>query len=97
VLIIPSSWGSQRAVTYKPSSSFSGAVAGEKEDFCKGSLARTIFYFIFSFSLLYFCLHRFIKNTKTLLQKPLLVIGSFCSSVTGKLPVTGMLSLVISY
>jgi hypothetical protein len=31
---------------------FSGAVAGEKEDFCKGSLARTIFYF--AFVLLYF-------------------------------------------
>jgi hypothetical protein len=31
---------------------FSGAVAGEKEDFCKGSLARTIFYFVFV--LLYF-------------------------------------------
>jgi hypothetical protein len=81
VLIIPSSWGSQRAVTYKPSTSFlaplpgieeeeaptsttrshvnlapskkfSGAVAGEEEDFCKGSLARTIFYFVFV--LLYF-------------------------------------------
>jgi hypothetical protein len=26
---------------------FSGAVAGEEEDFCKGSLARTIFYFVF--------------------------------------------------
>jgi hypothetical protein len=34
-------------VTYKPSSNFSGTVAGEKEDFCKGSLARTIFYFVF--------------------------------------------------
>jgi hypothetical protein len=42
---------------------FSGAVAGEEEDFCKGSLARTIFYFVF-FALFYFCLHRFIKNTK---------------------------------
>jgi hypothetical protein len=31
---------------------FFGAVAREKEDFCKGSLARTIFYFIFV--LLYF-------------------------------------------
>jgi hypothetical protein len=31
---------------------FSGAVAREKEDFCKGSLARTIFYFVFV--LLYF-------------------------------------------
>jgi hypothetical protein len=52
VLIILSSWGSQRAVTYKPSSNFSGAIAGEKEDFCKGSLSRTIFYFVFV--LLYF-------------------------------------------
>jgi hypothetical protein len=31
---------------------FSGAVAGEKENFCKGSLARTIFYFVIV--LLYF-------------------------------------------
>jgi hypothetical protein len=31
---------------------FSGAVAGEEEDFCKGSLARIIFYFVFA--LLYF-------------------------------------------
>jgi hypothetical protein len=31
---------------------FSGAVAGEEEDFCKGSLACTIFYFVFV--LLYF-------------------------------------------
>jgi hypothetical protein len=31
---------------------FSGAVVGEEEDFCKGSLARTIFYFVFV--LLYF-------------------------------------------
>jgi hypothetical protein len=31
---------------------FSGAVAGEEEDFYKGSLARTIFYFVFV--LLYF-------------------------------------------
>jgi hypothetical protein len=48
VLIIPSSWGSQldgdlhhqhRAA----SRLFSGAVVGEKEDFCKGSFARTSF------------------------------------------------------
>jgi hypothetical protein len=31
---------------------FSGVIAGEKEDFCKGNLARTIFYFVFV--LLYF-------------------------------------------
>jgi hypothetical protein len=59
VLIIPSSWGSQlvgdlyqHRTTIKL---FSGVVAGEKEDFCKGSFARTSFtlfivliYFIFA-------------------------------------------------
>jgi uncharacterized membrane protein len=52
VLIIPSSWGSQRSVIYMLSSIFSGAVAGDKEDFCKGSLSRSIFYFVII--LLYF-------------------------------------------
>jgi hypothetical protein len=52
VLIIPSSWGSQLGGYLPASSIFSGAVAREKEDFCKGSLARTIFYFVFV--LLYF-------------------------------------------
>jgi cell division protein FtsW (lipid II flippase) len=47
---------------------FSSAVAGEEEDFCKGSLARTIFYFVFSFALFYFFLHLFIKNTKKLVS-----------------------------
>jgi hypothetical protein len=37
---------------YVPSSNFSGAVAREKEDFCKGSLSRPIFYFVIV--LLYF-------------------------------------------
>jgi hypothetical protein len=40
------------AVIYTPSSNFSGAVAGEKEDFCKGSLSLPIFYFVIV--LLYF-------------------------------------------
>jgi hypothetical protein len=31
---------------------FSAAIAGEKEDFCKGSLSRPIFYFVIV--LLYF-------------------------------------------
>jgi hypothetical protein len=44
---------------------FSGAVAGEKEDFCKGT---HILYFVLSFALLYFCLHHFIKNTKKLVS-----------------------------
>jgi hypothetical protein len=52
VLIIPSSWGSQRAVLTRHQAKFSRTVAGEEEDFCKGSLSRTIFYFVFV--LLYF-------------------------------------------
>jgi hypothetical protein len=40
------------AVIYTPSRNFSGAVAGEKEDFCKGSLSLPIFYFVIVF--LYF-------------------------------------------
>jgi hypothetical protein len=63
VLIIPSSWGSQLGGYLPASSIFFGSVAREKEDFCKGSLARTIFYFVYCFALLYFCLHLFIKNT----------------------------------
>jgi hypothetical protein len=42
------------AVNYTPSSNFSGAVAWEKEDFCKGSLSLPIFYFVIV--LLYFIL-----------------------------------------
>jgi hypothetical protein len=34
------------AVNYTPSSYFSGAVAREKEDFCKESLSLPIFYFV---------------------------------------------------
>jgi hypothetical protein len=52
VLIIPFSWGSQLGGYLPTSSIFSGAVAGEKEDFCKGSLARTSFTLLFVF--LYF-------------------------------------------
>jgi hypothetical protein len=40
------------AVIYTPSNNFSGAVAREKEDFCKGSLSLPIFYFVIV--LLYF-------------------------------------------
>jgi hypothetical protein len=46
------------AVIYTPSSNFYGVVAGEKEDFCKGSLSLPIFYFVIV--LLYFifvCIH----------------------------------------
>jgi hypothetical protein len=68
VLITPSlgvpNWSVIYIFNTEPSSKFSGAVAGEREDFCKGSLARTIFYFGFSFALFYCCLRRLIKNTK---------------------------------
>jgi hypothetical protein len=53
-------------VIYTPLSNFSGAVAGEKEDFYKGSLLLPIFLLCYSFALFYFCLHLFIKNTKKL-------------------------------
>jgi hypothetical protein len=49
------------------SSSFSGTVAGEEdEDFCEGSFHTHILYFVLSFSLIYFYLHHFIKNSKKL-------------------------------
>jgi hypothetical protein len=63
VLIIPSSWGSQLGGYLPASSTFSGAIAGEKEDFCKGSLARTIFTF-FCFTL--FLLASFYQKYKKL-------------------------------
>jgi hypothetical protein len=37
---------------HRTTNKFSGAVAGEKEDFCKGSLSLSIFYFVIV--LLYF-------------------------------------------
>jgi hypothetical protein len=53
VLIITFSWGFQLGgyiqysyINTAPPTSFSGAVAGEKEDFCKGSLSLPIFYFV---------------------------------------------------
>jgi hypothetical protein len=48
-------WTVIYTITHRHSKDFSGAVAGEKEDFCKGSFARTSFtlfyvllYFIFT-------------------------------------------------
>jgi hypothetical protein len=42
------------AVIYTPSSNFSGVIAWEKEDFCKGSLSLPIFLLCYCFALLYF-------------------------------------------
>jgi hypothetical protein len=51
VLITPSlgvpNWSVIYIINITPSSKFSGAVAGEREDFCKGSLACTIFFTLF--------------------------------------------------
>jgi hypothetical protein len=49
---------------YTPSSNFSGAVAGEKEDICKGSLSLPIFYFVIILLYFIFACIFFIKNTK---------------------------------
>jgi hypothetical protein len=61
VLITPSSWGSQLVRQHRTINKFSGAVAGEKEDFCKGSLSlpilskiQKIVPFIVGILLLYF-------------------------------------------
>jgi hypothetical protein len=77
VFIIPFSWGSQLGAYHALSSNFSDAVAGEKEDFYKGSLSLPIFFTLLLFclfSLLYFCLHLFIKNTKKLVPLELLFL-----------------------
>jgi hypothetical protein len=67
VLITPSSLGSQLVRQHRTINKFSGTIAREKEDFCKGSLALLIFFTLLLFclvSLLCFCLLLFIKNTK---------------------------------
>jgi hypothetical protein len=69
VLIIPSSWGSQLGGYLLASSTFSGAVAREKEDFCKESLARTIFtLFLFLFCFTLFLLALFHKKNKKIVS-----------------------------
>jgi hypothetical protein len=50
VLITPSSWGSQLVHRHRTINKFSGAVAGEKEDFCKGSLSLPIFLLCYCFA-----------------------------------------------
>jgi 4-amino-4-deoxy-L-arabinose transferase-like glycosyltransferase len=74
VLITPSSWGSQLVRQHRTINKISGTVAGEKEDFCKGSLSLLTLYFVIvllSFFTL-FCLLLFIKNTKKLV--PFIVV-----------------------
>jgi hypothetical protein len=59
-----------------PSTSFSGAVAGEEEDFCKGSFHTHILYFVLSFALLYFtCI--VLSKTQKKLESLVVVISLF--------------------
>jgi hypothetical protein len=87
VLIIPSSWGSQRAGhsttrhqlffwRNQPAIKlFSGAVAGEEvEDFCEGSFSHTHPLLCYCFALLYlFYLHRFLSKTQKKLESLIVV------------------------
>jgi hypothetical protein len=50
------------AVIYTPSSNFSSAVAGEKEDFCKGSLLLLIFFTLLLICLILFLLASFLSK-----------------------------------
>jgi hypothetical protein len=50
VLITPSSWSSQLVRQHRTINKFSGAVAGKKEDFCKGSLSLPIFLLCYCFA-----------------------------------------------
>jgi hypothetical protein len=68
VLIIPSSWGSQLGGYLPASSIFSGTVAREKRRFLQGKSRTHNLYFVICFALLYFCLHRFIENTKKIVS-----------------------------
>jgi hypothetical protein len=62
-----------------PSSIFSGAIAEEKEDFCKGSLSRSIFYlllfcFILFFLALFYQKHKNSSYFKLLFMSSLVAV-----------------------
>jgi hypothetical protein len=70
---------------YTPSSNFSGAVAGEKEDFCKESLSLRIFYFVIV--LLFFLLASFYQKYKKIssfdsLHSVTFTFSSLCCSLS---------------
>jgi hypothetical protein len=50
VLITPSSSGSQLVRQHRTINKVSGPIAGEKEDFCKGSLSLPIFLLCYCFA-----------------------------------------------
>jgi hypothetical protein len=68
VLIIPSSWDSQldgdlHHQHRSASRLFLAPLSGKKKTSARG-VSHAQPFFVLSFALLYFCLHRFIKNTK---------------------------------
>jgi hypothetical protein len=64
MLIIPSSWGSQQGVVYTPSSIFFWHRCRGERRFLQGESLTSNLLLCYCFALHYFCLHRFIKNTK---------------------------------
>jgi hypothetical protein len=72
VLIIPSSWGSQLdgekpSTPCRTKTLFWHRSRGKRR-LLQGDFRTHILYFVLSFALLYFCLHRFIKNTQKLVS-----------------------------
>jgi hypothetical protein len=51
---------------HRTTNKFSGAVAGEKEDFCRGSLSLPIFYFVIFFFTLFLLASFYQKYKKKL-------------------------------
>jgi hypothetical protein len=71
VLITPSLGVPNRSVIYintAPQSSFFWRCCRGKRRFLQGEFHMHNLYFVYCFALLYFCLHRFIKNTKKLVS-----------------------------
>jgi hypothetical protein len=68
VLIIPSIWGSQLGGYLPASSNIFWRRYRGKRRFLQGEFRTHILYFVYYFALFYFCLHRFIKNTKKLVS-----------------------------
>jgi hypothetical protein len=67
VLIIPSSWGSQRAILTSHQAVFWRRCRGERR-LLQGESRTHNLLLCFCFALFYFYLHRFIKNTKKLVS-----------------------------
>jgi hypothetical protein len=62
-LVLCSSYWVPNGLFLQAIKQFSGAIAGEKEDLCKGSLARTIFTLLL-FCFIYFLLALFYQKYK---------------------------------